>query len=382
MQRVKTIISSVIVFFLFLYSCKIEKTKQENDPEIVTIDVNTKDIVSNKKLSDLIEVDTIISLEYTEKSLIGRADFVKITNDRIYVLDRSNANALFCFNRQGKFINVFKEIGKGPLEFLRIANFSVFDTHVFVSACPHRLFKLDKDLRSVEEVKIDWKLFGEFNDADYILALNNDTLLMTGYSTDYRYNFYDITRNKLIANFSKSINENDDVMCSPPFNQLENGKIIGIRAYVDTVFLLTPEKLTFLKAINYEFPIPESDKLVLRKTNFMDRERSPEYMQETDDYWENDSYISFTFVYKDRMHYFFKDVNSEKIIIFRNDLTNDVFGCKYFPSNVHGYYKNDIIISISPTDLLNNIRDIKVKVPTGITPDSNPILVLYHPKFN
>jgi hypothetical protein len=75
--------------------------------------------------TDLVEIVETVKLELTEKSIISGIYKVEFANNRFYVLDKQKANALFVYDRKGKFIQRIGRDGKGPGEHLRIEDFNI-----------------------------------------------------------------------------------------------------------------------------------------------------------------------------------------------------------------------------------------------------------------
>ena len=66
-----------------------------------------------------------IPLETTKDNLIGIISNIKMTNDRIFIFDSYKANALFVFDKKGKYITQIGSPGMGPGEF------AYLDTHYY-----------------------------------------------------------------------------------------------------------------------------------------------------------------------------------------------------------------------------------------------------------
>lgn len=66
-----------------------------------------------------------IPLETTKDNLIGIISNIKMTNDRIFIFDSYKANALFVFDKKGKYITQIGSPGMGPGEFAYLAGFDI-----------------------------------------------------------------------------------------------------------------------------------------------------------------------------------------------------------------------------------------------------------------
>ncbi len=106
----------------------------------------------------------------------------------------------------------------------------------------------------------------------------------------------------------------------------------------------------------------------------------PDKMQNILHYFESDNYVYFEFVYNNILHFFIKDRNNGSHKIFNNiGLKNDLLGVKFFPIT-KAMVGNSLVCHVYAHDLLENRGKLKVKIPDDLTPNSNPVLVFFHPK--
>ncbi len=369
-------ITPIIILSILLFSCRSKEERSRDNAKVEVIQINNEDILVSKKLSSFIEIDSLVNLEYCQQSKIGEIEKVIVTNDRIYIFDRRIAKALFCFDDRGNFINNYKDIGKGSRQYLRIDDISVYNNIVYVSAYPNKLFKLNKNLDYLKSIKVKWGKEGYRG--QHMLAINEDTLLFSDTEAKTKFNFYSIKNKKFIGHHSFAVGK-DNTLANEPVRKNSDKLITGTLDFQDTVFTLTPSTMKPYKIINFEYPITTEEKLELRKLDFMDRSEPKDKMYNISNYWENEEFITMIFIYKERNHFYMYDKVSQSAKIFGNDVPNDVFGSKYFP-RIKGYYKNSMIISAEPIDLLSNINNIDI--PQGLDSNSNPVLIFYHPKFN
>ena len=66
-----------------------------------------------------------VPLETTKDNLIGIISNIKMTEDRIFIFDSYKANALFVFDKKGKYITRIGSPGMGPGEFAHLAGFDI-----------------------------------------------------------------------------------------------------------------------------------------------------------------------------------------------------------------------------------------------------------------
>lgn len=80
--------------------------------------------------NDKVDVEQIIPLETSSKSLIVDINKVIINNNNIYILDTRNYN-LIVFDQNGKFIQKIGTIGKGPGEYIEIRDFDISNGFIY-----------------------------------------------------------------------------------------------------------------------------------------------------------------------------------------------------------------------------------------------------------
>lgn len=113
----------VILVLLVQLGCSDEKKADlPIEAEVISIDPESG---SQSELSEQIQLVKALKLETTEESLIGDIDKIALHDDRIYILDRFEAKALFVFDTTGSFLFKVGRVGKGPGEFLSPNDFSV-----------------------------------------------------------------------------------------------------------------------------------------------------------------------------------------------------------------------------------------------------------------
>jgi predicted RNA-binding protein associated with RNAse of E/G family len=74
---------------------------------------------------DIIEKVDFIRLETTEDNIISHVSYLHFYKDKVIVTDNYKANAIFVFNKDGKFLNRISNYGNGPHEYLDITDVDV-----------------------------------------------------------------------------------------------------------------------------------------------------------------------------------------------------------------------------------------------------------------
>ncbi len=200
-------ISYLIFAILIFASCNRTSQKLKTlSHDISTISVNESDIVNDGKLSDVISIDSLVFLEYTEGSIIGTIDKVIVSEDYIYILDNENVNGIYCFDKMGNFVNSYIKVGRGPQEYTKIYDISFFQDRIYVFAEPNQFFVLNRNLEYVESIEIKWTdeiplaQFGQ-----YFSVIDSETILFYHPSALYHYHLYNLNKEAFISSHIKRL---------------------------------------------------------------------------------------------------------------------------------------------------------------------------------
>ena len=365
----------LLIIVVAIFSCTTTEQQEALNNSPKTLYIKEADIVTDVKISDVIELDSFVVLETTKEALIGRISKIKITEDRIYVMD----DAIFCFDRKGHYINKFDRKGKGPNEYRGLSDFDIKDSVVVVEAYK-RFFKLDKNLNLTETIKVPWNK--RYPNGSKVLLLDNDMVVFQLRHSTYRYSFFDMGKKRFVSDVSKSMGKGDH-FANLSLSASKSGKILTTLKRCDTVFQLTENSLLPYKIINFEHALSAEQQNQLGKFGIMEKRpfSTLNYMKEANSYYECDAFITFEYDYHQRNFHYMFDKKTGVSFSFNNNLPNDVFGCKWFPFSL-GFYKNSIITWVEAIDLIANKDTLIVDIPEGLTEESNPVLVFYQPKFN
>ena len=112
-----------------------------------------KSQVIDADLSDFFEIDQIISLETTDKSVIGNVNALVIKNDKIYILDKLRREVLI-FSDTGKYLSTLSRLGSGPYEYIDIGDIDVLDGKLYLSdIASGRFLTFDANLNPLFETR-------------------------------------------------------------------------------------------------------------------------------------------------------------------------------------------------------------------------------------
>jgi hypothetical protein len=236
---------ALILIAIILVSCNNMPKKEDLKQKIVqnnvkTITVKEKDILVNLSFSDVIELDSLVYLEYTNESLIGEIGKVIVSDDRIYIHDRMTARIL-CFERSGSFINAFGKIGKGPDEYINLKGFSLFNNQVYALVEPARLLILDNNLNLNESIEIKHSDAGPLKITNMEI-IDSEMVIFSVLDAPYKFFFFSIKEQEFISYHSPALGPGVPFSDSP-FTKSSSNQIFVAEIYNDTVFRVSGDKL-------------------------------------------------------------------------------------------------------------------------------------------
>ena len=116
-----------------LCSCAGSGNNTDNVIEVDNI-IDIESAVGTGKIrnaSDFIESIKYIPLETTRASLLGAVGKIIVKNDKIYIV--SNRDLINIFDMNGRHLNTFSRVGRGPGEYNQMGGFDVGDNgHIYV----------------------------------------------------------------------------------------------------------------------------------------------------------------------------------------------------------------------------------------------------------
>lgn len=250
------------MLFAILLLTACNRIFQKSEPlanNIRVINLNENDIIKEGKLSNVISIDSIMFLEYSDESLIGTIDKVLVSDEYIFIIDKKRTNAIYRFDRLGNFLNSYKKIGKGPQEYIKLNDVTIFQDSIYVSAEPNQLFILDKNLTFVKSVDIKWTddiLLPQFG--HYFSVINSNTLLFYHPSASYHYHFYNMNKSSFA---SSHIIRRGTLDISDYRSLIKNAseKIFLSRNYNDTIYTLRNNIFTPEYIVNFEQPMTNKE---------------------------------------------------------------------------------------------------------------------------
>ena len=129
----KTVISLSLSYVLLaaLVSCGVKSSqKQESKVKVEEIKLNSSDY--GMMAEDLVDSISFLKLTETKESFFVAINKAVIYDSMIYVLDKFWKNSLVAFDMQGDFVTAFGERGNGENEYVRLWDFDVSDSTVYL----------------------------------------------------------------------------------------------------------------------------------------------------------------------------------------------------------------------------------------------------------
>jgi len=187
--------------------CNQSNNKTKEGIGITTIEINPE---INRKIDiDVLYSDyQFIRLETNENTLISFAHKLEIFQDRIYIFNRRvSGGAIFCFNKQGKFLYKIANHGQGPGETVFMMDFSINKKNhtLWIGDDARKILEYDLDGHFIKEYRTDFSInnitcmesdsdlfairFGYYKDKNYGLAIyslhNEKTIAHRMYASNF-----------------------------------------------------------------------------------------------------------------------------------------------------------------------------------------------------
>ena len=149
-----------LILFILALSCK--KSVNESNLNLKTIKLDDSTLAKGSSIDELISEYFFVKLETKEESLITTIDKIQVSNDTLFIGDFSQ-NAILIFNIKGEFINKISRLGRGPGEYLHIADFSL-------DPQSGNIVLLDLGTRKLRTYKKNGEFVSQQQDIDFSVA--------------------------------------------------------------------------------------------------------------------------------------------------------------------------------------------------------------------
>ena len=246
-----------ILFFITLgiivFSC--------DQQEIASNHLNCE--VKEWNYSDYFDIDTIIQLETSEECLISRIEEIQLWDNNIYVLDKESKR-VYLFDKNGRFVKRISSIGKGPKEYISLADMDINENGLFLLVWKgdSKLMHYDLDLNFIEEKSfpVNCQAF-KLSDDGYFCY--NANICNTKASTNYNLFFFDTSfvEEWHELPFGKSYCGRSSCFGDGFNNQFsisEQGKLVFYEPYSNKISYLSKNGIDSSIIVNYGEPLIEN----------------------------------------------------------------------------------------------------------------------------
>ncbi len=166
-----------IISFLSLFSC----VRHSNQCEVISIKSNLVDSICIHEILGNLEY---VSLESGGTiPLVGRISKILFESNHIFI---SDSKSVHCFGMQGDHINTLNRYGRGPGEYLGIADFCVLNKYIYILDNNNKLYVYSLDGECINTEVLDFYV------ASMCTLPANKLLLKSAYQSDVaKFHIYD-----------------------------------------------------------------------------------------------------------------------------------------------------------------------------------------------
>ncbi|GEM_PF-3098435 len=153
------------------------QTKEQTAAQLIKVDFSKE--YKDRKFPNTNYSMTIQRLEDNEKYPIGYIDKLIVDDKRIYILDRSKAKSLFIYSRNGKFLHVINQTGRGPGEFSSLQDFDIDKTTgniVIMDMGGNKFIFYSPEGKYIKELKYDFMAVRFKLDNDNTILMDNGNI--------------------------------------------------------------------------------------------------------------------------------------------------------------------------------------------------------------
>ncbi|WP_147677885.1 6-bladed beta-propeller [Algibacter pacificus] len=321
-----------LILFLFILGCKESNeanfpqkiasidavniiTKTKNIPIQIKIDLSKK---INGDFDDYFKLKKIIYLD--DKNPVGSIATIRQHKDKIFVLDRENAQQLFCFDINGNFVWEFKGKGGGPLEYNRISDFIINDKKGTVDVLDKNRFKIINLDINTGIAKKEFKL--GFYGREMVLYKNGMYLVHTenlAVNRELSYKLLLVNENQEVKSRNLSIGEFEKNKQLTGFRSIEksNGLIYFTETLNDTIYTIKNDTLRNSYYVDFmDKKYPDELKFDFKLGKALKLKKDKPYISPIDQVREKNGFISFTFSYKGSLYSVFFNKKDKRTYIF------------------------------------------------------------------
>ncbi|SFA54144.1 hypothetical protein SAMN04488511_11334 [Pedobacter suwonensis] len=220
-------------------------------PEIIHVDLEKK----SARASELLDISAVTYLDNSQ--LLGKADKVIYSTDRLYVLDKKLSESVFCYDLKGKLVFKLSDKGKAPREFQGLYDITVDNQNGNLLVYDGRkILYYNKDGAFIKEKRYD--VFGKniacLHNGDLIFSTGN-----TAWNNDLMYNLITVDTTLKITSKNFKLEEKDLKNSWSPwfYMQQRNEEVYYTDYFNDTTFKISNKKISPQFVMDYgKYKVP------------------------------------------------------------------------------------------------------------------------------
>ncbi len=294
----------LFVFLFLLYSCfntDDDQKKAFSEPGKITVDLDRAKQYSFNELVDTSSLD-YVRLESTPESLLGEIK-------RFYVMDSSfifiSNRKLLVFNPNGKFLYSIDKRGKGPGEYLSLADVCVKKNTVYLlDRIGKKIIKYNTTGEFLGEIStgLNAESFANVDENNFCLYIgSNKNEVSSG-----RINYYSESQKKIVYKAIPVTEQEHEWMYYLDFNNFtaNSNDLLFKYSFNDTIYNLKSNGLNPCLVIDWgQYKLP---KKILKERHSdlfeFNNKTNGNYIFSTPCFFSNSTHLSFGFKLKDVMY--------------------------------------------------------------------------------
>jgi len=381
------ILAFLIIYFSSCGRSRVEAPVKTTGPGITqslgeigsSLEIKVSD--DNMSVSQVFDSVHYLILESNDSSLFGNISKLVGNNERIYILDGVQ-NCILCFQKNGEFISKYRNVGRGPLEYIEINDFDILPNEkgIILLTDYEKLVYLSKDLVFEKEISLPFKAGGMMSISNEIIAFYTAQWGFGVDDSDNRYLliYYDLNSKTMTGLFPNTVAQK--VNLSNHFSLYRSESIIfnfplsNDFYFVDENGLKSNWRFDFL---NRNIDIMKVNKFS-NIYNFNDLiKESPELVVLVFDIFHSRDLLSFMIMTGDKRYYGFFNTSTSTSFCGK-EVKNDLTGIPY--GRPVGVIDNYIVTVVPTRQIVNLLREDVPIILRDIKLLDNPILAFYHVK--
>lgn len=119
---------SVLLFLCFIMLSCSKTGEPVGDLDIINVDINEMSSINEFVCGE----SKYICLDSSENCLIEKVDKVMISQDTLFVMDRSRRTVFVFSANDGRFINKISKTGRGPGEYIDLSDCDIWHGNIYI----------------------------------------------------------------------------------------------------------------------------------------------------------------------------------------------------------------------------------------------------------